>query len=107
MATLRTDVAAKLNEAVTVLDGLEKDDFDRRGLILGPDKWQWRYAGHRWAHLNCGHSGAFLVEAATGELYNIKAYGTPDHNKKAKADLGNILTAELASLQTRRWNYLR
>ena len=52
-------------------------------------------------------SGAFLVEKTTGEIYNIKAYGVPDHNKKAKANLGNITTVDPAVLHSKRYNYLR
>jgi hypothetical protein len=57
--------------------------------------------------VDIGTSGAFMVEKATGELYNIKAYGVPDRNKKAKADIGNIFTADLSKLYALRYNYLR
>lgn len=61
----------------------------------------------KYIALDCGTSGAFLVERATGEIYNIKAYGQIDKNKKAKADLGNIATVDPAFLHAKRWNYLR
>ncbi len=57
--------------------------------------------------LNCHTSGAFMVEKATGELYNIKGYGRPDYNKKKKADLGNVFTADPETVHAKRWNYLR
>jgi hypothetical protein len=31
-----------------------------------------------------------MVLKENGEIYNIKGYGTPDQNKKIKANLGNI-----------------
>jgi len=57
--------------------------------------------------IDIGISGAFLVEKATGELYNIKACGVPDRNRKLKADIGNIFTADLSRLFQFRYNYLR
>ena len=103
MAELREDVKAKLFEAIATFNQLARTDREER--------WTWTHPGNRWVRLDCetgsSRSGAFLVDAATGELYNIKGYGTPDHNKKAKADLGNILTANLATVYGRRWNYLR
>ena len=63
--------------------------------------------GRKFVNLDIGRSGAFMVEKATGELYNIKGYGQPDYNKKKKADIGNIATVDPAWLLTKRWNYLR
>lgn len=97
MTELHEDVKAKVFEAIATFNLLEPHR----------DRWTWNYPGNRWIRLDCGTSGAFLVEASTGELYNIKGYGVPDHNKKTKANLGNILTANLATLHGRRWNYLR
>ena len=57
--------------------------------------------------IDIGLSGAYLVEKATGELYNIKAYGVPDRNKKVKADIGNVFTVNATELLNKRWNYLR
>lgn len=57
--------------------------------------------------IDIGTSGAYMVERATGELFNIKGYGVPDRNKKRKADLGNVTTANGAELLKRRYNYLR
>lgn len=47
----------------------------------------------------------------TGEIYNIKAYGVPDRNKKKKADLGNVFNYntlnDALNLLARRYNYLK
>lgn len=53
-----------------------------------------------------GESDVFLVDKETGELYNTKGYGTPDQNKKLKADIGNIWTCDPSVLYTKRFNYL-
>jgi hypothetical protein len=71
------------------------------------DHWHIKKEGKKFIYLDCGGSGAFLIEKATGELYNIKAYGVPDYNKKQKADIGNVLTVDPKVLHTKRWNYLR
>ena len=57
--------------------------------------------------IDIGSYGAYLVEKTTGEIYNIKAYGVPDRNKKVKADVGNVFTVDAAELLRKRWNYLR
>ena len=57
--------------------------------------------------IDCGGSGAFLVEKTTGELFNIKGYGVPDYNKKKKADIGNVKTVDPVWLWSKRFNYLR
>jgi hypothetical protein len=61
----------------------------------------------KFIYINIGTSGAWLVEKATGEIFNIKAYGVPDHNKKAKANLGNVRTADPEIVWRGRYNYLR
>lgn len=71
------------------------------------DHWVVSKSGKKFTYLDIGRSGAFLVEHATGELYNIKGYGVPDYNKKKKADIGNLATVDPAVLHTKRWNYLR
>lgn len=63
--------------------------------------------GKKFISLDCGTSGAFLIEKETGELFNIKGYGVPDYNKKKKADIGNIATVNPETLFTKRYNYLR
>ena len=61
----------------------------------------------KFVAVDIGSSGCFLVEKETGEIFNIKAYGVPDRNKKKKADIGNIFTADLGKLLVVRYNYLR
>ena len=69
---------------------------------------EWHAKGRdKFIALDCGGSGAFLIEKRTGELYNIQGYGRPDRNKKKKADIGNIFTVDPAWLWTKRYNYLR
>jgi len=63
--------------------------------------------GKKFAYLNAGGSGCFLIEVSTGELYNIKGYGVPDYNKKKKANIGNVATVDPTWLYNKRWNYLR
>lgn len=47
-------------------------------------------SGKKYYKINKGSSGCFMVEIETGELFNIKAYGVADKNKKLKADIGKI-----------------
>lgn len=96
-----------------IIDGLniaETEKLKRQGHVniigLPSYTWHWRER-KKYIAIDCGTSGAFLVEKETGELYNIKAYGVPDKNKKQKADIGNIYTADPFALHSRRWNYLR
>lgn len=74
-----------------------------------PDRWfaKIKGAARKYVYIDVGSSGAFLCEMETGELYNIKGYGTPDKNKKLKADIGNIATVDPAWLHGKRYNYLR
>ena len=75
----------------------------------------------KYFYINCGGSGVFMVDKS-GEIFNIKGYGTPNKNKKLKANLGNIkdyfmifegvLTDNLNKnkvefLHSKRYNYLR
>jgi hypothetical protein len=61
----------------------------------------------KFTAINIGGSGAWMIENETGEIYNIKGYGVPDYNKKQKANLGNVLTADPAFIYAKRYNYLR
>ena len=92
-------VTGKLNE-------IERRTHAENGYHLAPPEWHLKERRLFWA-LDCGTSGAFLIEKATGELYNIKAYGVPDRNKKVKANLGTIVTVDPETLYRKRWNYLR
>lgn len=94
-----TRLAYELQEAV-------KEEFARKYPNLTPESVR-IHIRKRWTALDIGSSGAFLVENVTGELYNIKAYGVPDHNKKRKADIGNVANVSGAELLAKRWNPLR
>lgn len=100
-----TSLLAHIDRVIAGLNEAE-DAQHRARWSTEPDKW---HAVHRqkFSALDCGSSGAFLVERATGELFNISAYGRADRNKKRKADLGNIATVEPKWLHGKRWNYLR
>ena len=52
-------------------------------------------------------SGAWMVERATGEIFNIMGYGKIDKNKKQKADIGNVHTVDPERMHKLRYNYLR
>ena len=95
------EVVAGLNQAETVRR--EKYGY---GYSESVHKWHLR-PGRKYYKINVGTSGAFLVEKETGELFNIKAYGVADRNKKRKADIGNIFTVDPTELHSRRYNYLR
>jgi len=71
----------------------------------------------KYFYVNCGGSGVFMIDK-TGEIFNIKGYGTPDKNKKLKSNLGNIKDYvftennfldinKIKVLHSKRYNYLR
>ncbi|MDO8547839.1 MAG: hypothetical protein Q7R68_10835 [Nitrospirales bacterium] len=101
---------ATVNEAVgrviDCLNTIEKISHAEQGFTHTADFW---HASERrkFHALDCGNSGAFLVDVVNGELFNISGYGRPDYNKKKKADLGNVLTVNAETLHGKRWNYLR
>jgi hypothetical protein len=88
------------------LTKIEEQIHRLQGFTYTPDRWHVK-PRRKFLALDCGGSGAFLIDRITGELYNIKAYGVPDYNKKAKVDLGNIATVNPVTLHAKRWNYLR
>ena len=95
--------------------------FNKDGNLT--ENYEWKFLEKKkYIYINCGTSGVFMVNKEDGEIFNIKGYGTPDKNKKIKADLGNIkdyfnifngvLTDDLdinkiKVLHKRRYNYLR
>lgn len=95
-----------ITELIDALNIVEAREFKRMGYTHPPDVWHAK-PKRKYINLDCGGSGAFLVEIETGELFNIKAYGVADQNKKRKANLGNIATVDAEQLHRRRWNYLR
>ena len=56
---------------------------------------------HKYIALDIGRSGAWLVDRTTEEVFNIKAYGTPDKQKR----LGTLDTITGADLHRYRWWY--
>lgn len=102
----------RLNELVSILSGIEQREHAKKWQTPA-ERWCWKDCA-KYVHINTrrhtdtvGHSGAFLVDKQTGELYNIKSYGVPDHNKKAKSDIGNVFTVDPEFLWSKRHNYLR
>ena len=108
MTTLveQTIVKTSVESVIDKLNVIEKRKHLEQGFTIPADLWHFKEK-RRYLNLDCGHSGAFLVDKFTGEIYNIKAYGVADQNKKIKADLGNINTVDVEKLHCKRWNYLR
>lgn len=91
---------------VDELNKIEAREHARKGFTHPHDVWRVKKTGKKYTYLDVGGSGAFLIDGQ-GEIYNIKAYGVADMNKKKKADLGNIATVDPEVLHSKRWNYLR
>ena len=111
---MSTSLEARLNEVASELNTLERARMLSEGwteeklepIFAQSYAWHWKERTKFYA-LDAGTSGAFLVERITGEIYNIKAYGVPDRNKKVKANLGNLFDATAETLYAKRYNYLR
>lgn len=88
------------------LTSLEAAKHAAKGYQHPADKWHAK-EGRKFINLDCGHSGAFMLEKDTGELFNIKGYGVPDRNKKSKANIGNVFSVDVDLLWHKRFNYLR
>ena len=88
------------------LSAIEARKHAASGYTSAPDVWHVKERKKYFA-LDVGSSGAFLIEKDTGEIFNIKAYGVADTNKKAKANLGNIISADPEKVHACRYNYLR
>lgn len=118
----------KIKEVVKGLNICESERLKEQGFInecfFNPDRTlteEYTFKileKKKYFYINCGGSGVFMVEKETGEIFNIKGYGTADKNKKIKANLGNIkdyvfednnfLNIEkIKFLHSKRWNYLR
>ena len=100
------ELVKKLGELVARLFELECEDYRKKGYTIDPRPAIWR-EHPKFVAIDYGDGGAFLVEKATGKLFNIKGYGRPDYNKKQKADIGNIFTVDPVVLHSKRYNYLR
>lgn len=79
--------------------------FTADGELTESYKWNTKEK-MKYINIDHGTSGTFLVDKATGELFNIKGYGVADKNKKLKADIGNIFTVDPTVLFTKQHNYL-
>ena len=101
-----TELNERLNQVVAQLNGLEAARHALNGYTHAPDVVRWSERT-KYCAIDIGSSGAWLVDKESGELFNIKAYGVADQNKKRKANLGNIYTCDVAVLHTKRYNYLR
>jgi len=96
-----------IDRVIAGLNAAEKAQHETNGFTkFEPEQWH-TIERKKYIALDCGGSGAFLVDKATGELFNIQGYGKPDKNKKKKADIGNIATVDPTWLHSKRWNYLR
>ena len=100
-----TEMNSRLNELVAALQA-EHDAYGQRNGWISSDKVTWKERA-KFCAIDIGSYGAFLVDKQNGELFNIKAYGVADRNKKIKADIGNIFTVDGAVLYSKRYNYLR
>ena|SRR5947207_2529513 len=101
------DLDAKIQEMVQALQTSVNARHQANGYTSFPPEKVTAKARSKFVAVDIGDSGAFLVEKETGEMFNIKAYGVPDRNKKRKADIGNIFTADLSKIFAFRYNYLR
>ena len=97
----------ELEKLVNQLNEIEKRKHAEKG-FTNPSSNVWKAKERKkYIYLDCGNSGAFLIEKDTGEIYNIISYGQVDKNKKLKANLGTIATVDAEFLHAHRWNYLK
>lgn len=101
-----TELNQRLNEVVAGLNAFQIMEHAIKKYVGKPDTWRWSER-LKYCAIDCGSEGVFLVDKKTGEIFNTKAYGVPDTNKKAKADVGNVFTVDPDRLYTMRYNYLR
>lgn len=97
---------SQIERLVRVLDSLEEMQHKSRGYTHPHDPVHFKER-QKFVAIDIGGSGAWLVDKTTGEIYNIMGYGKPDHNKKRKADIGNLSNVDPANMHARRYNYLR
>lgn len=109
--TVAESISINLDRLIENLNKAKEKHLTAQGLTnlvdRGYNNFHINKVGQKFLYLDAGGSGCFLVEIATGELYNIKGYGVPDYNKKKKADIGNVATVDASWLYSKRWNYLR
>lgn len=104
---MNEEMKSKLDTLIAELNEAQVAQHLANGYTHKTDVWCYKGATNKWVRIDVGGSGAFLMDSGTGELYNIKGYGVPDHNKKKKADIGSVFTANGAELLAKRWNYLK
>lgn len=80
-------------------------DFEQRCPSLDYDTYSPKRAviKRKYIYLDDGSSGAWILEHATGNIYNMTAYGVPDRRKH----LGHVDTITGADLHRLRWWYRR
>ena len=95
-----------ITELVEALDKIEAEVHETKEYSFPADRVTLK-DGRKYWKIDIGTSGAWMVEKATGEIYNIKAYGVVDRNKKVKSDIGNLDTVDPKIMHAKRYNYLR
>ncbi len=95
-----------IQELTIELDAIEKRTHLEKGYTFQYDPVTIK-EGRKYDKINIGTSGAWMIERETGEIFNIKGFGVPDKNKKAKADIGNLDTVDPEEMHKLRYNYLR
>ena len=131
METKQINLTNILKEVVKGLNIVETERLKQEGYInehffkgvLTPENLTEEYKykileKKKYFYINSGNSGVFMIEKESGEIFNINGYGTPDKNKKLKANLGNIRDYvftknnfldinKIKILHAKRYNYLR
>jgi len=100
-------LAARMVELCKSLNEVQQAQHAANGFTHPADFVHFQDKGSKYLYVDVGGSGAWMVEKATGEIFNIMGYGKVDKNKKAKSDIGNVWTVDPARMFAMRWNYLR
>jgi len=95
-----------IQSLVQILHKIETRKHHENECSFAPDRVYLK-EGRKYDKIDIGGSGAWMVERETGEIFNIKAYGQVDKNKKIKANIGNLSTVDPENMHNRRYNYLR
>lgn len=83
----------RLNVLLSQWHEAHRQDFVRKGYTNLLDSFDTQeqkhiHIGDKYARLDVGGSGAWMLEVSTGLVYGIKGYGTPD-KKKIAGDLND------------------
>ena len=95
-----------MSELITQLNQIHHDKTLEQYKYLTPEKVHIKER-KKFTAIDIGDSGAWLIEKATGEIFNIKGYGVADYNKKKRSDIGSLATVNPLDMYNKRWNYLR